>query len=177
MVFVIWSALLLAAFRMMPGWWVFDVPPEIINLRLAFLVVILPMPLLCVLLRLLDRRGPVRSWYISCCGAGELFLIGASFVIVEPVNFALSGRSTALFRLLLFNGLISVCAGIIQLRTVWPRRCQRCGRRAVIATTFPTSEGFRRAPPERRRKAQGWCAICGQEYEREGSKAWQLKVP
>jgi hypothetical protein len=172
MIVILWSALLLTVLRMMLGWGFFGAPPEVVCISVASLVATCPVILLCVLLLSLDRRGPVRVWYFSCCWAGGGFLAGASYLLVDLVCLALSGRPTVTFPLFPITALVCLLGSTMHLRTIWPRRCECCGRRAVIAT----GRAVRRGPLEWRNKVEGWCAICGQAYEREGLRDWLPKA-
>jgi hypothetical protein len=172
MIVILWVALLLALMQAMQGWGLFGDKPELICMNVGVFIGTWPMPLLGVLLLGLDRPGPVRGWYFTCCNVGWAVLAGASFPLMDAVCLALCGRPTLLFPLYPFIAVVMFWGGTMQLRVAWPKRCPCCGRQAVIATWETAS----RAPPRWRKMAQGWCANCGAACEREGLTAWLPKA-
>ncbi len=172
MIVILWVALLLTFMRAMQGWGLFGNKPEDICMNVGLFIGTCPMPLLWVLLLGLDRRGPVRGWYLTCCGVGYGVLAGASFLLTDAVCFALCGRPTLVFPLFPLPSAVMFWGATMQSRAAWPRRCPCCGCQAAIATW----EAARIASPGGRKMAQGWCAICGAACEREGLTAWLPKV-
>ena len=168
MIVVIWAALMLAVVRLAPGLQGPGVAPEMAFMLVAISVGFWPMALLVSLLTILDRRGPVRGWYVSCCSVVGSFVNVAGMLLIDPVSFALSGRATPAFPMFPFCALVCLFAGVMQLRLIWPRRCLRCEGRGII----PTGRLIRCRPPHETATFHGWCSRCGADYERESSKPW-----
>ena len=97
MIVVLWSALVLVALRVLRLGGLFAAPPEEICLSVAVVFTLWPMLLLTVLLKAIDRRGPVRDWYFACCKVAWSGLAGILLLLVEPVCYILAGRTTRAF--------------------------------------------------------------------------------
>jgi hypothetical protein len=140
--------------------------PDVVCLNLAFLIGVLSVPWLMTLLFLFDRRGAIRTWYLSSLMAGGGFLTAAAFLLVDLVSWTLCGRKTLVFPLLPITGAVCFISTIFATRSVRPGRCLSCGRRSVIGVA--TKIG-----PFRDRHDTGWCATCGAGYERENMGEWK----
>jgi hypothetical protein len=172
MIVVLWSALLTAAVRPLLRF-------GVLGFRVDFSCVIIPilagsmaLPLLIVLLRLFDTRGPVQDWYRTCCMVSTSILSGILFLLQDPVCFAVTGRTTLTFPMSPFIAAVCFWAGANQLRSMWPSRCVRCGRRAVISVARPARVSSRRLINTGK---DGWCSNCGAMYQRKAKAAWELK--
>ena len=150
MIVVLWAALLLTVFRFAARWHFFHQPAPIFWLVVPVLVACYPMPWLALLLRLGDRPGPVRTWWVSACLATAGLVAGVSFLGQDLLCFLQSGQPTGTFPLAPLMGLMALWSGARQWQSLTPGLCPSCGRRSVIAL-------------RRRRKPsiQGWCARCG----------------
>ena len=170
MIFILATALLIAAFRAMwrRGYLGYDNRSTCSSV--AMFVAIYPMLLLGVLLLALDRRGPVRIWYFACCWTGWSFLGGASFLISDLASYLLSGQWPLIFPMSSILGVVCLWAGSKQLQSAWPRLCPSCGCRAVIAIA-------RQVPPDQPKGQlagqESWCSICGTRFEKDASPGWQ----
>jgi hypothetical protein len=172
MIVILWVALLSAAIRALLSVGVLGSQVDFDCLMVPLLSSAFFMPLLAPLLWLFDRAGPVRDWYRASYIAGASILSGALFLVQDPLCFALTGRPTPTFPLAAFIALVCLLAGVKQLRDAWPKLCHRCGQRAIIPIAHPARRGSKRMVNTGR---EGWCAICGAAYERNGIRAWRPK--
>ena len=135
MIVVLWSALLVAAVRAMISWGLLGGPPETPDpddrdhdLGLAGDVA---LPPLARVRSARARQGLARR---CCPQIGCSYLGIASFLLLEPACLAWTGRTSMIFPLFSIMGLFGAWANTMHLRSIWPKRCDRCGSRAVIAT-------------------------------------------
>lgn len=170
MIFILATALLLAAFRAMWRVGYLGNDTRSTCFGVTTFVATYPMLLLSALLLALDRRGPVRGWYFICCWTGWSFLAGATFLISDLASYLLSGQWPMLFPMSLILGVVCFWGGSKQLQSIWPRRCPSCGCRAVIAIA-------RQVPPDQPKgqltDQECWCATCGAKFEKDGTQGWQ----
>ena len=174
LIFILWAALIMAASRALLGWGLLGHDVESYCMSIAMHVAGLPMFLLGMLILVLDRRGSVRSWYVSCC-IGLLWSVVAATALVlqDLVCYLLTGRPTMTFPLMPCVGLFLAWAGFkSQWRLLRPRPCGACGRRAVVPNGRLAHPG---RPWDRRAAREGWCATCGALYERVELAPWKPK--
>ena len=133
----------------------------------------IPMPLIAILFWVFDRPGPVRGWYCACCMAAMSLLVASLFLLQDPACVTLTGRASLSFPMSLIVAAVCFISGAKQLQTLWPKRCAGCGRQAVIAVGRLAQHG---PGPVTNTARDGWCAICGATYEREGLSPWHPKV-
>ena len=82
-----------------------------------------PLPLLAILIRLLDVKGPVREWYRACCMAAMSVVSGILFVGQDAVCLTTRiGQPTLMFPVAPVLGAVCLVAGWFQVRNVWPKR-------------------------------------------------------
>lgn len=170
MIFILATALLIAAFRAMwrGGYLGNDTRSTCSGVAIFFAAY--PMLLLGVLLLGLDRRGPVRTWYFACCWTGMSFISGASFLISDLASYLVSGQRPLIFPVSPILGVVCLWAGSKQLQAVWPRLCPSCGCRAVMAVARP----LRPDQPKGQLTGQEcWCATCGARFEKDATPGWQ----
>ena len=173
MIVVLWSALLVAAVRAMISWGLFVGPPEVLIMSIATMISVWPPMLLCLLLIVFDRRGPVGRWHVDLRQIGCSYLGIASFLLLEPACLAWAGRTSMIFPLFTILGLFGAWTNTMHLRSIWPKRCDRCGSLAVIATgSFPDRFGPIGGP---RSSAGG--AACGTMFEKGHATVWQPSTP
>jgi hypothetical protein len=127
----------------------------------------LPMPLLAGLLWLLDRPGPVRTWYSTTCllsGFTLGLIVGA---LIEPVAYIrTSGTTGSLFGFgLIYLSMLPALGP--EWRKYWPRQCPSCGRISVIPVANLGSP----------RGERGWCASCGASFGRKAGESWRSSEP
>jgi hypothetical protein len=171
-ILVVWAAIIFAAARFLIRLGGFNAPPPIACMTVSLLGGAYPMPVLAILVGVLDRRGPVRSWYIACILAGASFLGSALLILQDPVCFAICGRPTLICPLSTALGVLCLWASWRQWRLVRPAACSICGHRCVISVVRPLGPGSRR---RFNGGTSGWCAACGARYERKDVRAeWRL---
>jgi hypothetical protein len=174
MIVILWSALLSAAVRPLLRLGVIGFRVDFDCLMIPLLAGSMPLPLLILLLRLCDTRGPVQDWYRACCTASGSILSGILFLLQDPVCYVLTGKTSLTFPLSPILAAVFFLVGVIQLRSIWPKRCLNCGCRDVISVARPARVLSRRLINTGK---DGWCAFCGATYERKGTAAWQLLAP
>src|ERR1700716_999150 len=84
MIFVLGVATLLAALVSSKRNQLLGDKPDLVCLNVAFFVATWPVPWMMILLFLLDRRGPIRNWYIARCMASWGLVAGISFLLADP---------------------------------------------------------------------------------------------
>jgi hypothetical protein len=164
MIFVLCVATLLAVFVSLMKNQLLGDKPDLVCLNVALLVASYPVPWMMILLFLLDRRGPIRNWYIARCMASWGLVAGIAFLLADPVSWVLCGRLTIVFPIHPITGLVCLAGLPNSLRSVQPGRCLRCGQKSVIsvATRFERKIS----------NDTGWCASCGAAYQRENLGKW-----
>lgn len=132
MILVLWSALVFTGLRFLLRLGFFAGTPANVLINLVIAVPLFPAFLLGLLLLCLDRPGPVRGWYVTCCYNVWGLVNLAGFFLVDAVCFATSGHPTVMFPMLPILALLMAFAATRELGFVWPRRCQCCQCRAII---------------------------------------------
>ena len=169
MILVMWSALLSAAARFLLTMHVIGFSTEFNCIMIPFLASSIGLPLLVLLLRIFDTRGPVQDWYRACCVAGGSVLSGLVFLLQDPACYVLIGKTSMTFPMSPLVAAVCLLTGAIQVRSLLARQCARCGRRDVIPVARPARVGSRRFINTGN---HGWCANCGATYERKRTEAW-----
>jgi hypothetical protein len=164
MILILGVATLLAAFVSLMKNQLLGDKPDLVCLNVAFFVASWPVPWMIILLFLLDRRGPIRNWYIARCLASWGLVAGIACLSADPVSWVLCGRPTIVFPILLVTGLVCLWALPNSLRSVQPGRCLRCRQKSVIAVATRIERKIT--------SDTGWCASCGAAYQRENLGKW-----
>ena len=173
LIFILWAALIMAAGRTLAGWGLLGSSVEDYCMNIAIHVASLPMCLLGMLILVLDRRGSVRSWYVSWCIGLLWSVVAATALILQDlVCYLLTGRPTVTFPLMPCIGLFLFWAGFKQWRLLRPKPCGACGQWTIIPNGRLAHPG---RPWDRRAAREGWCATCGALYERVDLAPWQAK--
>ena len=169
MILVMWAALVSAGVRVLYSSHVIGFSIEFNCIMIPLLVSSIGLPLLVLLLRIFDTRGPVQDWYRAGCMAGGSLLSGLVFLLQDPACYVLIGKTSLTFPTAPLVAAVCLVTGAIQLRSLLPRQCAHCGRRDVITVARPARVGSRRLINTGN---HGWCANCGATYERKGKEAW-----
>ena len=101
---------------------------------IPFLASSIGLPLLVLLLRIFDTRGPVQDWYRACCVAGGSVLSGLVFLLQDPACYVLIGKTSMTFPMSPLVAAVCLLTGAIQVRSLLARQC----RAAEGETSFPS---------------------------------------
>ena len=93
MIVVLWSAILSAGVRKLLDWQILGVRVDFDCVLIPILASSFPLPLLAILIRLLDVKGPVREWYRACCMAATSVVGAILFLAQDAVCFARIGNA------------------------------------------------------------------------------------
>ena len=173
MIVVLWAGLLFAITKRLLAWKAFGDRAEIACMTVPITLGTYALPLLAALIRGLDRRGPVRSWYVSSCMAGTSVVVGLAFLLQDPACIVLTGHPTMTFPLAPVLGVGCLWAAWHHAKITWPAACPICGQKALIPLAFPARPGLSR---RRRATQRGWCATCGALFERDGKAPWRSRT-
>ena len=165
MIVILWSALLSAAVRPLLRFGVIGFRVDFDCLMIPLLAGSMPLPLLILLLRLCDTRGPVQDWYRACCTASGSILSGILFLLQDPVCYVLTGKTSLTFPLSPILAAVFFLVGVIQLRSIWPKRCLNCGCRDVISVVRPARVLSRRLINTGK---DGWCRVLRRDVREKG---------
>jgi hypothetical protein len=171
---VLWSAIISAGARALLNWRIIGVQIEFDCILIPLLASSFPLPILAILIRLLDLKGPVREWYRACCMAAASAFSGILYLTQDAICFALTGRNTLMFPISPLLGAFFIVVAVFQIKALWPSRCVVCHCQAVIAVARRHRRGSK---PKNDHLNAGSCARCGAEYQRKGTAAWRLTSP
>ena len=103
---------------MLLNWRIIGVQIEFDCILIPLLASSFPLPILAILIRMLDLKGPVREWHRAVAWQRRAAFSGILYLTQDAICFALTGRNTLMFPISPILGAFFIVVTVFQIKAL-----------------------------------------------------------